>query len=45
MLYQATKAVLEKEAIGMTIAMIKQSLDVTDLAMLSRCVFKTSKDS
>lgn len=33
---QATKAILEKEAIGITIAMITQSLQVTKLAMLSR---------
>lgn len=35
---EATKAVLEKEAIGITIAMITQSLEVTKLAMLSRLV-------
>ncbi|XP_060074353.1 gephyrin-like [Ylistrum balloti] len=33
---EATKSVLEKEAPGMTIAMLKKSLEVTDLAMLSR---------
>ncbi|CAG2238305.1 GPHN [Mytilus edulis] len=35
---EATKAILEKEAIGITIAMITQSLQVTKLAMLSRLV-------
>uniref|UniRef100_A0A8W8IE29 molybdopterin molybdotransferase n=1 Tax=Magallana gigas TaxID=29159 RepID=A0A8W8IE29_MAGGI len=35
---EATKAVLEKEALGMTLAMLKQSLEVTPLAMLSRLV-------
>lgn len=33
---EATKAVIEKEAPGMVIAMIKGSLDVTPMAMLSR---------
>ncbi|XP_021365763.1 gephyrin-like isoform X2 [Mizuhopecten yessoensis] len=33
---EATKSILEKEAPGMTIAMLKKSLEVTDLAMLSR---------
>ncbi|XP_062617951.1 uncharacterized protein LOC134279561 isoform X1 [Saccostrea cucullata] len=35
---EATKSVLEKEALGMTLAMLKQSLEVTPLAMLSRLV-------
>ncbi|XP_056022350.1 gephyrin-like isoform X2 [Ostrea edulis] len=35
---EATKSILEKEALGMTLAMLKQSLEVTPLAMLSRLV-------
>ncbi|XP_013398832.1 gephyrin isoform X2 [Lingula anatina] len=38
---EATKSILHKEAPGMTIAMIKASLDVTPLAMLSRLVCGT----
>ena len=36
---QATKAILEKEAPGLVIAMLKGSLEVTPMAMLSRSVF------
>ena len=35
-IFQATKSVVEKEAIGMTVAMVQGSLAVTPLAMLSR---------
>ncbi|CAG5134814.1 unnamed protein product, partial [Candidula unifasciata] len=33
---EATKAVLEREALGMTVAMLKGSLEITPLAMLTR---------
>ncbi|XP_055879906.1 gephyrin-like isoform X4 [Biomphalaria glabrata] len=35
---EATKAVLEKEAMGLTVAMLKGSLDITPMAMLTRLV-------
>ncbi|GFO49259.1 gephyrin [Plakobranchus ocellatus] len=42
---EATKLVLEKEAPGMTLAMLKGSLDITPLAMLSRLVCGTRNKS
>ncbi|XP_045171421.2 gephyrin-like isoform X1 [Mercenaria mercenaria] len=35
---EATKAVIEKEALGLSVAMLKSSLEVTPMAMLSRPV-------
>lgn len=37
---QATKAVLEREALGMAVAMLKGSLEITPLAMLTRFVVR-----
>ncbi|CAL1542166.1 unnamed protein product [Lymnaea stagnalis] len=38
---EATKAVIEKEALGMTVAMLKGSLEITPLAMLTRLICGT----
>ena len=42
---EATKTVIEREAPGLTLAMIKGSLDITPLAMLSRPVCGLRKRS
>lgn len=42
---EATRAVIEREAPGMSLAMIKGSLDITPLAMLSRPVCGIRKKS
>ena len=47
LLLQATKAVIEKEAPGMSLAMLQGSLKITHMAMLSRysngCIVLMSK--
>ena len=44
-LFQATKAIIDREAPGLGIAMITRSLNVTPMAMLSRCVRTASAQS
>ena len=41
---EATRQVIEREAPGLTVAMVTKSLAVTPMAMLSRCV-SGSKDT